>query len=51
MHVRIGGEAGKSKGECNRANGALNRKVGQDVSMNLKQLSIEIMEMSSIDVK
>ena len=32
-------------------NGGPNRKVSQDVSMNLKQLSIEITEMSSMGVK
>ena len=51
MHARIGGEAGKLKGECDRANGGQNRKASQDASMNLKQLSIEIMEMSDMGVK
>ena len=32
-------------------NGDSNRKVSQDASMNLKQLSIEIMEMSGMGVK
>ena len=51
MCARIGGEAGEPKGEHDCANGGLNRKVSQDASMNLKQLSIEIMEMSSMGVK
>ena len=32
-------------------NGGLNRKVSQDVSMNLKQLSIKIAEMSDMGIK
>ena len=32
-------------------NGGPNRKVSQDMSMDLKQLSIEIMEMSGMGVK
>ena len=32
-------------------NGGLNRKVSQDVSMNLKQLSIKIVEMSDMGIK
>ena len=51
MCVRIDGEAGKPKGERNHANGGPNRKVSQDTSMDLKQLSIEIMEMSGMGVK
>ena len=51
MRARIGGEAGKLEGCCDRVNGSLNRKVSQDASMNLKQLSIEITEMSGMGVK
>ena len=51
MCARIGEEAGEPKGERDRANGGPNRKVGQDTSMNLKQLSIEIVEMSGMGVK
>ena len=32
-------------------NGGPNRKVSQDMSMDLKQLSIEIMEMPDMGVK
>ena len=32
-------------------NGGSNRKVSQDMSMNLKQLSIEITEMSGMGIK
>ena len=39
------------KGERDHANGGLSRKVSQDASMDLKQLSIEIMEMSGMGVK
>ena len=39
------------EGWCDRANGSSNRKVSQDVSMDLKQLSIEIAEMSGMGVK
>ena len=39
------------EGWCDRANGDSNRKVSQDVSMDLKQLSIEIAEMSGMGVK
>ena len=41
----------QAKGECNHANGGLNRKVSQNMSMNLKQLSIKIMEMSGMGIK
>ena len=51
MRARIGGEAGEPKGKHNRENGGLIRKVSQDVSMNLKQLGIEITEMSSMGIK
>ena len=51
MRARIGGEAGEPKGKRNCVNGGPNRKVSQDVSMNLKQLSIEITEMSGMGVK
>ena len=51
MHARIGGEAGELEGWRDRANGDSNRKVSQDVSMDLKQLSIKIMEMSSMGIK
>ena len=51
MHARIGGEAGELEGWGDRANGSSNRKVSQDALMNLKQLSIEITEMSSMGVK
>ena len=51
MHARIGGEAGEPKGEHDHANGGPNRKLSQDASMNLKQLSIEIMEMSGMGIK
>ena len=51
MHVRIGGEAGELEGWRDRVNGGSNRKVSQDVSMNLKQLSIEITEMSGMGIK
>ena len=51
MRARIGGEAGELEGWHDRANGSSNRKVSQDASMDLKQLSIEIVEMSSMGVK
>ena len=51
MRARIGGEAGKLEGWHDRANGGLNRKVSQDTSTDLKQLSIKITEMSSMGVK
>ena len=51
MCARIGGEAGELEGWRDCANGGSNRKVSQDESMNLKQLSIEIIEMSSMGVK
>ena len=51
MRARIGGEAGELEGWCDRANGGPNRKVSQDTLMDLKQLSIKIMEMSSMGVK
>ena len=51
MHARIGGGAGELEGWCDCANGSSNRKVSQDMSMDLKQLSIEIAEMSSMGVK
>ena len=51
MHARIGREAGEPKGKCDCVNGGLNRKVSQDASMNLKQLSIKITEMTGIGVK
>ena len=51
MCARIGGEAGELEGWRNCVNGGSNRKVSQDMSMNLKQLSIEIMEMSGMGVK
>ena len=51
MCARIGGEAGELEGWCDRANGSSNRKVSQDASMDLKQLSIEIAEMSGMGVK
>ena len=51
MRARIGGEAGELEGWCDRANGDSNRKVSQDASMDLKQLSIEITEMSSMGIK
>ena len=51
MCVRIGGEAGKLEGWCDHVNGSSNRKVSQDASMNLKQLSIEITEMSGMGIK
>ena len=51
MRARIGGEAGELEGWCNRVNGSSNRKVSQDVSMDLKQLSIEIAEMSGMGIK
>ena len=51
MRARIGGGAGELEGWCDRVNGNLNRKVSQDVSMNLKQLSIEITEMYGMGVK
>ena len=51
MCARIGGEAGEPKGERDRANEGPNRKVSWDASMNLKQLSIKIMEMSGMGVK
>ena len=40
-----------TKGEHNYANGGPNRKVSQDASMDLKQLSIKIAEMSGMGVK
>ena len=46
----LGGEAGELEGWHNCVNGDSNRKVSQDASMNLKQLSIEIMEMSGMAV-
>ena len=51
MRARTGGEAGELEGWHNRANGGLNRKMSQDASMNLKQLSIEITEMSGMGIK
>ena len=51
MRARIGGEAGELEGWHDHANGSSNRKVSQDVSMDLKQLSIEIAEMSGMGVK
>ena len=51
MRARIGREAGKSKGKHDHVNGGWNRKVSQDTSMNLKQLSIKITEMSGMGVK
>ena len=51
MCARIGGEAGEPKGKCDCENGGPNRKVSQDASMNLKQLSIEITKMSGMGVK
>ena len=51
MCARIGRGAGKLKGWCDCANGGPNRKVSQDTSMDLKQLTIEIMEMSGIGIK
>ena len=41
----------QAKGGRDHANGGPNRKVSQDASMNLKQLSIEITEMSGMGVK
>ena len=51
MHARTGRGAGELEGWCDRANGSSNRKVSQDASMDLKQLSIEITEMSGMGVK
>ena len=51
MCARIGGEAGELEEWHDRANGSSNRKVSQDASMDLKQLSIEIAEMSGMGVK
>ena len=51
MRARIGGEAGELEEWRNHANGSLNRKVSQDASMDLKQLSIEIAGMSGMGVK
>ena len=51
MRARIAGEAGELEGWRDRVNGGSNRKVSQDGSMNLKQLSIEIMETSGMGVK
>ena len=51
MHARIDGEAGELKREHDCANGGPNRKVSQDVSMDLKQLNIKITEMSGMGVK
>ena len=51
MRARIGGEAGELEEWHNCANGSPNRKVSQDVSMDLKQLSIEIAGMSGMGVK
>ena len=51
MRARIGGGAGELEGWRNRVNRDSNRKVSQDVSMDLKQLSIEIAEMSGMGVK
>ena len=51
MRARIGKEAGELEGWRDRANGSSNRKVSQDTSMDLKQLSIEITEMSGMGVK
>ena len=51
MRARISGEAGELEEWHDCANGSSNRKVSQDVSMDLKQLSIEIAEMSGMGVK
>ena len=51
MCARIGGEADELEGWRDHVNGGSNRKVSQDVSMDLKQLSIKIMEMSGMGVK
>ena len=51
MRARIGGEAGELEGWRGHVNGGSNRKVSQDVLMDLKQLSIEIMEMPDMGVK
>ena len=51
MRARIGGEAGELEGWRDCANEDSNRKVSQDASMDLKQLSIEIAEMSGMGVK
>ena len=51
MHARIGGEADKPKREHDHVNEGPNRKVSQDMSMDLKQLSIKIMEMSDMGIK
>ena len=51
MHARIGGEAGKPKRKHDHVNEGPNRKVSQDMSMDLKLLSIKIMEMSDMGIK
>ena len=51
MRARIGGEAGELEGWRDRANGGSNRKVSQYTSTDLKQLSIEVTEMSGMGVK
>ena len=51
MCARIGGEAGELEEWRDHANGSLNRKVSQDASMDLKQLSIKIAGMSGMGVK
>ena len=51
MRAKIGGEAGELEGWRDHVNGDSNRKVSQDVSMDLKQLSIEIAEMSGMGIK
>ena len=51
MHARIGGKADEAKRQRDHKNEGSNRKMSQDTSMNLKQLSIEITEMSSMSVK
>ena len=51
MCARIGEGAGELEGWCDHVNKGLNRKVIQDTSMDLKQLSIKITEMSGIGVK
>ena len=51
MCVRIGGKADEAKRQRDHENGGSKRKMSQDISMNLKQLSIEITEMSSMSIK
>ena len=51
MHIRTGEEAGEVERQHDHENGGPNRKVSQDMSMNLKQLSIKIVEMSGMGVK